>query len=111
MGAKGQAGRAVRVTKADPMMSDLAAWREEISVSYNLHSRIIWSRGATDVEWRVTAQAYHVREGHVTVVASVYKVWPSRGYKTPEAMMLGLLMELERVVGQPLLGEAATVTE
>lgn len=93
------------------MMSDLATWREGILVEYQLFSRIIWSRGASDVEWRVTAQAYHLKETHVTVVASTYKAWPSRGYKTPEAMMLALLMELERLCGQPLIGETSQVNE
>jgi hypothetical protein len=111
MGAKGMTGRAARAQKADPMMQDLCAWREEILVNYQLYSRIIWSRGASELEWRVTAQAYHIKGTHVTIVASAYKAWPSRGYKTPEAMMLGLLMELERLVGQPLIGAPAEIVE
>jgi len=84
-------------------MGDVASWREALKEACAVRTRIVWSSGATDGSWRVTAQALLVEEGQAKVVSEVYDVWPRRGVSSPEAMMLQLVAALDNQL-QPLVG-------
>lgn len=88
-------------------MADITPWRHELSESYGVFVRIIWSRGIRPSDWKVTGQAYKVVGNTVVVMAEYYLVWPAKGYKTVEGMMLRIVMELEKALGEPVVGASA----
>lgn len=94
----------------DVGMGEVATWREALRTEHNVRARIVWSTGAHPGEWRVTAQGVVVIDGRPQVVGEVYDVWPKRGCSSVEALMLQLLVTLERSfdLDRPLMvGEAA----
>lgn len=82
-------------------MGEVATWRNAMLEEHDVKARIVWSSGAHAGEWRVTCQAVVVVEGKAKVVAEVYDVWPKRGCSTVEALMLQLLVALERQLELP----------
>lgn len=88
-------------------MRDITPWLEELKKDYGVFVRIIWSRGVRTGDWRVTGQAYKVVEDKAVVIAEAYKVWPCKGYKQPEGLMLAIVMDLERACGEPAIGVSA----
>lgn len=89
-------------------MGDCAQWRNTISEEHDVRARIVWSSGGAPGEWRVTCQGVAVVDGKATVVGEVYDVWPRRSCSSPEALMLQLLVQLERKfeLARPLLLDA-----
>lgn len=96
-------GRGTPTNSSKEVVGAMSDWQEEILKTSGLWARIIWTRGVKPGEWKVTGQCYAVEEGKVVVRAEEYIVWPSRGYKTPESVMLNLLVRLEKAVGQVMI--------
>lgn len=88
-------------------MADVSAWAAECQSEHGVFVRFIWSRGAGPRDWKVTAQAYSVVDGRALVKAEVYVCWPSRACKTPEALMMNCLIQLEHALDLPLIGASA----
>lgn len=90
-------------------MGEVAQWRNAILQEHDVRARIVWSQGGNPGEWRVTVQGVAVVDGKAQVVGEVYDVWPRRSCSSPEALMLQLLVQLERKfeLTRPLMLDAS----
>lgn len=96
-----------QVRSGGPAMADVAAWTDEIKKDHELFVRFTWRRGLGPRDWQLSAQAYSVQDGRPLVRATVDLVWPTRACKTPEALMLNALIQLEHILDRPLIGASA----